>query len=169
MRRRAFLGLSAGTLGAVALTACGSDDSTTDDSASGGDISADTPIEDRGAPTLEPPAGDPPMELQIEDLVEGDGEEAKPNDTIDVHYVGWAWSDGSQFDSSWERGEPLGFTVGAGQVIQGWDEGLLGMKVGGRRKITIPPEMAYGEAGAGGGLIKPNETLVFICDLVAVH
>lgn len=166
MRRRAFLGLSAGTLGAVALTACSSDEGVDDADTTAAPENA--PIEERGAPSIEPPSGEPPTELLIEDLVEGDGEEAKPNDTIDVHYSGWAWSNGEQFDSSWERGEPLSFTVGAGQVIQGWDEGLLGMKVGGRRKITIPPQMAYGETGAGDA-VGPNETLIFVCDLVAVH
>lgn len=108
-----------------------------------------------------------PAELLLEDLTVGDGDEAKPGQRVHVHYVGVAWSDGKQFDASYDRGEPLAFILGAGQVIQGWDQGIAGMKVGGRRRITIPPHLGYGEYGAG-GVIKPHETLVFVCDLVDV-
>ncbi len=85
-----------------------------------------------------------------------------------MHYVGVSWSTGEQFDASWDRMEPFAFGLGRGQVIQGWDEGVQGMKVGGRRRLTIPPEMGYGAAGAG-GVIAPNETLVFVVDLLGVR
>ena len=84
-----------------------------------------------------------------------------------MHYVGVSWSSGAQFDASWDRGQTFQFTLGAGMVIRGWDEGVAGMKVGGRRKLVIPPELGYGEQGAG-GVIGPNETLVFVVDLVAI-
>ncbi len=118
-------------------------------------------------PVVEIPDADAPAELVIEDLTEGTGPEAVRGKRIAVHYVGVAWSDQQEFDSSYGRGEPLVFNLGAGQVIRGWDDGLVGMKVGGRRKITIPPQLGYGARGAG-GVIKPNETLVFVCDLVGV-
>jgi peptidylprolyl isomerase len=106
--------------------------------------------------------------LQIEDLTVGDGQEAKAGQRVEVHYVGVAWSTGQQFDASWDRGAPFAFGLGGGQVIQGWDDGVAGMKVGGRRRLTIPPEMGYGDRGAG-GVIKPGETLVFVVDLLGVR
>lgn len=109
----------------------------------------------------------PPTELVIEDLEVGDGPEATAGQPVEVHYVGVAWSTKAQFDASWDRDEPLGFRLGAGQVIAGWDEGVAGMKLGGRRRITIPPAKGYGAQGAG-GVIAPNETLVFVCDLMGV-
>jgi len=115
-----------------------------------------------------PPGEAPPAELVIEDVVEGDGAEATPGHDVEVHYVGVAWSTRKQFDASWDRGESFRFGLGAGQVIRGWDEGVAGMKVGGRRKITIPPRLGYGAAGAGGA-IKGGETLVFVVDLLAVR
>lgn len=118
-------------------------------------------------PDVTIPAGDAPTDLVLEDLVEGSGPEATAGRRVAVHYVGVAWSDGREFDASWGRGEPLVFQLGAGQVISGWDSGIAGMKVGGRRRITIPPHLAYGSRGAG-GVIKPNETLVFVCDLEGV-
>ncbi|MEV3992269.1 FKBP-type peptidyl-prolyl cis-trans isomerase [Streptomyces sp. NPDC049837] len=119
-------------------------------------------------PEIDFPEGPAPTELQIEDIWEGDGPEAKAGATVQVHYVGVAFSTGEEFDASWNRGKPLAFQLGAGQVIQGWDQGVQGMKVGGRRKLTIPPHLAYGDRGAGGGVIAPGETLIFVCDLVAV-
>ena len=114
------------------------------------------------------PAGEaPPAELVIEDIEVGDGEEAKAGHNVEVHYAGNAWSTRQQFDASWDRGETFSFQLGAGQVIGGWDQGVAGMKVGGRRRIVIPPELGYGSRGAG-GVIKPNETLVFVVDLVGV-
>ena len=119
-------------------------------------------------PTIEIPDTDAPTELVLDDLEVGTGPEAKPGQQVAVHYVGVAWSDGTEFDNSYDRGEPLVFGLGAGQVIQGWDSGIAGMKVGGRRRITIPAHLGYGARGAG-GVIKPNETLVFVCDLVGVR
>ena len=115
------------------------------------------------------PDQDPSYRLEIEDLaVGGGGEEAAPGHVVEVHYVGVAWSDGRQFDASWDRGETFKFALGKGQVIQGWDEGVAGMRVGGRRRITIPPMLGYGKRGAG-GVIGPDETLVFVVDLVGLR
>ena len=114
-----------------------------------------------------PPGEAPPAELMVEDLVEGDGHLAEPGMEVEVHYVGVAWSTRKQFDASWDRGETFRFGLGAGQVIKGWDEGVAGMRIGGRRRITIPPRLGYGAAGAG-GVIKGGETLVFVVDLLDV-
>ena len=119
-----------------------------------------------GRPEIDFPGGEPPAELQITDIWEGDGAEANPGDLVRVHYVGVAYSTGEEFDASWNRGDPLQFELGAGRVIQGWDQGLQGMKVGGRRQLIIPPGMAYGDRGAGTA-IAPGETLIFVCDLVS--
>ncbi len=118
-------------------------------------------------PTVEIPEGAPPAELQVEDLSVGEGKEATAGTTCTMQYVGHAWSSGKQFDASWDRGEPFSFQLGAGMVIGGWDQGVAGMKVGGRRKLTIPPHLGYGARGAGGA-IGPNETLVFVVDLLQV-
>jgi peptidylprolyl isomerase len=118
-------------------------------------------------PEIDFPGGEPPAELHITEIWEGDGAVAKPGDTVQVHYVGVAYSTGEEFDASWDRGEPLEFRLGAGQVISGWDQGVAGMKVGGRRQLIIPPGMAYGDRGAG-NQIRPGETLIFVCDLVSV-
>ncbi|MEU9992121.1 FKBP-type peptidyl-prolyl cis-trans isomerase [Streptomyces sp. NPDC048045] len=119
-------------------------------------------------PEIDFPDGPAPADLEIKEIWEGDGEVAKAGDFVKVHYVGVAFSTGEEFDASWNRGTPLEFQLGAGQVIQGWDNGVEGMKVGGRRKLTIPPHLAYGDRGAGGGRIAPGETLIFVCDLVGV-
>jgi peptidylprolyl isomerase len=108
-----------------------------------------------------------PSSLVTEDIAVGDGVEAVSGKNVSVHYVGVAWSTGKQFDASWDRDEPFDFGLGAGQVISGWDKGVVGMKVGGRRKLTIPPDMGYGSQGAG-GVIKGGETLVFVVDLLNV-
>jgi peptidylprolyl isomerase len=118
-------------------------------------------------PTVTVPDSDPPDQLVIVDDVVGDGAEASAGDTVSVHYVGVAWSTGSQFDASWDRMEPFRFGLGGGHVIQGWDQGVAGMRVGGRRTLTIPPELGYGSRGAGGA-IAPNETLIFTVDLLDV-
>ncbi len=123
---------------------------------------------DRTKPSVEIPAGTPPPQLVVEDIEEGDGEQARAGHSVSVHYVGVAWSTGRQFDASWDRGQPSSFGLGKGQVIAGWDEGVQGMRVGGRRRITIPPHLAYGKRGAG-GVIGPDETLVFVVDLVGVR
>lgn len=108
-----------------------------------------------------------PDDLIIEDITVGDGAEATSGSTVTTHYVGVALSSGREFDASWNRGEPLSFPLGMGRVIAGWDEGIAGMKVGGRRRLVIPPQKGYGSRGAG-GVIKPGETLVFVVDLVDV-
>lgn len=118
-------------------------------------------------PEVSIPNTEPPAELEIEDLVTGDGPEAAAGLPVEVHYVGVAWSTGTQFDASWDRREPFGFRLGAGQVIAGWDQGVAGMRLGGRRRITIPPHLGYGAQGAG-GVIAPNETLVFVVDLLGI-
>jgi peptidylprolyl isomerase len=118
-------------------------------------------------PEITIPDDAPPTELVLEDLVVGDGPEATPGQPVEVHYVGVAWSTKRQFDASWDRNDTFGFRLGAGQVIAGWDEGVAGMKLGGRRRITIPPHKGYGASGAG-GVIGPNETLVFVVDLLGV-
>jgi peptidylprolyl isomerase len=117
-------------------------------------------------PEIDFPGGEPPTELEITDIWEGDGAVAKPGDTVRVHYVGVAYSTGEEFDASWSRGDPLEFRLGVGQVIAGWDTGVQGMKVGGRRQLVIPPGLAYGDRGAGRA-IAPGETLIFVCDLVS--
>jgi peptidylprolyl isomerase len=117
-------------------------------------------------PEVDFPGGEPPADLEITDIWEGDGKVAGPGDTVRVHYVGVAYSTGEEFDASWNRGEPLEFRLGVGQVIPGWDQGVQGMKVGGRRQLVIPPGMAYGNRGAG-NRIAPGETLIFVCDLVS--
>ena len=114
-----------------------------------------------------PPGEAPPAELETEDLTVGDGPEAEVGQEVEVHYVGAAWSTRKQFDASWDRGQTIRFRLGDGQVIKGWDLGVQGMRVGGRRKLTIPPNLAYGKAGTG-GVIKGGETLVFVVDLLGV-
>jgi peptidylprolyl isomerase len=115
-----------------------------------------------------PPGETPPDALTLEDLVVGEGPEARPGSTVEVHYVGVAWSTRSQFDASWDRRDTFEFALGEGQVIKGWDQGVAGMRVGGRRRIVIPPHLGYGKAGAG-GVIKGGETLVFVVDLLGVR
>ena len=122
----------------------------------------------RSKPEIDFPQDPVPTELRIVDEIQGTGREAKVGDTVSCHYVGVTYSGGEEFDASWNRGEPLGFTVGVGQVIQGWDQGLLGMKVGGRRRLEIPSELAYGSRGAGAA-IGPDESLIFVVDLLDVR
>jgi peptidylprolyl isomerase len=146
------------TLAAVALltpSACGKDKK----SESGG----------AGAkPTVTVPSGNPPTTLQKQDLIVGNGAEAITGKKVTVQYVGVAFSTKKQFDASWDRGTPFPFTLGAGDVIKGWDEGVPGMKVGGRRQLVIPPDLAYGPNGYP-PVIGPNETLVFVVDLVSAQ
>ncbi|MEI8287362.1 MAG: FKBP-type peptidyl-prolyl cis-trans isomerase [Actinomycetes bacterium] len=119
-------------------------------------------------PEVTIPAGEPPAELVIEDITVGDGAEATPGHNVEVHYVGVAWSTQREFDASWNRNDTFEFRLGAQQVISGWDNGVAGMKVGGRRRLTIPPHMGYGSQGAG-GVIKGGETLIFVVDLLNVN
>jgi peptidylprolyl isomerase len=116
-------------------------------------------------PEIDFPDGPPPQDLQIVDEVVGEGAEAKAGMTVRAHYVGVAYSTGEEFDASWNRGQPLDFRLGVGQVIPGWDQGIQGMRVGGRRRLTIPARLAYGDRGAG-GVIAPGEALIFVVDLV---
>ena len=157
---------------------CGGDDDD-DESASAGTgeertVTEPSPSAQREAlkdtgkrPVIPRPSGSPPRRLEKADLVRGKGARAKPGDTLTVHYAGVAFSTGEEFDASWNSGEPFRFPLGEGQVIQGWDKGLVGMKRGGRRMLTIPPELAYGPAGSPPA-IGPNETLVFVVDLLAI-
>jgi len=119
-------------------------------------------------PSVEIPDGPPPTELVVEDLSVGDGPEATSGTTCTMQYVGVSWSTGQQFDASWDRGSPFSFPLGARKVISGWDQGVAGMKVGGRRRLTIPPALGYGPQGHP-GVIAPNETLVFVVDLLGVR
>jgi peptidylprolyl isomerase len=118
-------------------------------------------------PEIDFPYGAPPEELAIVDIQLGDGAEARAGSQVSVHYVGVAYSTGEEFDASYNRGAPLDFRLGIGQVIKGWDDGVAGMKVGGRRQLVIPPHLGYGDRGAGGA-IKGGETLIFVVDLLAV-
>jgi len=119
-------------------------------------------------PVVDPVEGNPPSDLVVEDITVGDGDEAKAGQQVSVHYVGVAHSSGEEFDASWNRGEAFQFPLGAGRVIAGWDQGVQGMKVGGRRRLVIPPHLGYGQRGAGGA-IKPGETLIFVVDLLGVR
>ncbi len=119
-------------------------------------------------PEIDFPDGPPPSELEVTEITTGDGTEAAAGSTVSVHYVGVAHSTGEQFDASYDRGSPLQFRLGVGQVISGWDTGVQGMRVGGRRKLVIPPHLAYGDRGAG-GVIQPGETLIFVVDLLDVR
>lgn len=119
-------------------------------------------------PEITVPDTAPPTELQVSDIVVGDGELACSGMPVQMQYVGVTYADGKQFDASWDRGaEPFAFQLGGGQVITGWDEGIVGMRVGGRRQLVIPPDKGYGDRGAGTD-IPPGATLVFVVDLVAV-
>ncbi len=119
-------------------------------------------------PEIDFPGDQPPTDLVVEDITVGDGAPAAAGSTVSAHYVGVAHSTGEEFDASWNRGAPLDFRLGVGMVIAGWDQGIEGMKVGGRRRLTIPPHLAYGDAGAGGA-IAPGETLIFVVDLMGVR
>jgi peptidylprolyl isomerase len=153
---------------AVAPAACGKDDKKSDTAsqASDGD-SGGSGVDLSKKPTVDVPAGDPPQTLQSKDIVVGKGAEAANGQKVSVQYVGVSFSTKKQFDTSWDRGSPFKFTLGAGDVIAGWDRGVAGMKVGGRRQLVIPPDLAYGPGGYP-PVIAPNETLVFVIDLVGL-
>jgi peptidylprolyl isomerase len=172
---------------ALALAACGKQAKDTRDSASGPAPAAEqTTTETQPAPAkatpaangkiskdlkkkpaVPKPAGSPPTKLVVEDVVTGNGKQARKGDKVSVEYVGVAFSTGEQFDASWDNGQPFDFTLGQRMVIPGWDQGVAGMKVGGRRKLTIPADLAYGAQGSPPA-IGPNETLVFVVDLKKV-
>ena len=128
----------------------------------------DTAVSKLEKPEIDFPEGGVPADLEITEIWEGDGEEAKAGHNISVHYVGVAFSSGEEFDASWGRNSPLDFRLGVGQVIEGWDRGVQGMKVGGRRKLVIPAHLAYGDRGAG-NKIAPGEALIFVVDLLGVR
>ena len=119
-------------------------------------------------PLVEPHVGPAPDDLLIEEIVVGTGAEALPGQTAVVHYVGVAASTGEEFDASWNRGDTFSFPLGAGHVISGWDRGVVGMRVGGRRRLVIPSRLGYGDQGAG-GVIAPGETLIFVVDLIELR
>jgi peptidylprolyl isomerase len=163
---------------ALAFAGCGDDDSTTD-TAGGGETTAERSgtagegqaggdVDTSKKPEVEVPSEAPPKNLAEREIVAGDGPTAEAGDQVSVQYVGVGYESGEEFDSSWSRGEPFSFQLAAGQVIPGWDQGVKGMKVGGRRELIIPPDLAYGEAGAPPS-IGPNETLIFVVDLVSVE
>jgi peptidylprolyl isomerase len=166
----------------VALSAvaagCGSDDegdsASTPDTASASAPAAAPPTTTEAEPAtaskpkVEVPKGPPPQKLVVKDLRKGSGTAAKAGDTVTVQYVGVNYANGKQFDASWDRGQPFQFQLGAGMVIPGWDQGVVGMKPGGRRELTIPPDLAYGAQGAPPD-IPPNATLVFVIDLVSIR
>jgi peptidylprolyl isomerase len=162
---------------ALALAGCGSgSDSSTGSTESTGSTSTEgsttpakqsEPTARKTKPKVTVPKGPPPKQLVVKELEEGTGAEAKAGDEVAVQYVGVDYKSGKEFDSSWSRHEPYVFQLGVGQVIPGWDKGIEGMKVGGRRELIIPPELAYGEAGSPPA-IGPNETLIFVVDLLAV-
>ena len=164
-------------LGALALAACGDDDEGSGDSQAPGapetnsgetvTEAAPDPTDTSVKPVIDRPTGAPPRRLMKEDIVKGKGPGAKPGDTVVVHYVGVSFSTGQEFDASWDAGQPFPVQLGAGQVIPGWERGLVGLREGGRRKLTIPPRLAYGAAGAPPS-IAPNETLVFVVDALSV-
>lgn len=158
----------------LVVAGCGSDDSsTTSDSTAASTEEAAAPqetesTEKKTKPKVTPPAGAPPKSLEIKDLEEGTGAAAKAGDAVTVNYVGANYKTGKEFDASWDRGEAFPFTLGEGLVIPGWEKGIEGMRVGGRRELIIPPSLGYGSAGSPPA-IPPNETLIFIVDLEAVE
>ncbi len=166
MNRNLIAILFAALLGVVVLVVvlAQGDDSTDSSSDSASADLTDTTVK----PEIPAGEGDPPTELQIDDIVEGDGAEAKPGDQVTVQYVGVDYATGEEFDASWDRGEPFTFQLGGGQVIEGWDEGVVGMMVGGRRELTIPPDQAYGAQGSPPA-IGPDATLTFVIDLLDVQ
>lgn len=164
--------LIAAVCAGLLVAGCGSsDDSSTGSSESTGATTSESTSTEAGGEKTKPkvtvPTGAPPKKLEVKELEEGSGAEAKSGDEVTVQYVGVNYKNGKEFDSSWSRNEPFSFTLGAGEVIPGWDQGVEGMKVGGRRELIIPPELAYGESGAPPA-IGPNETLVFVIDLLKV-
>jgi peptidylprolyl isomerase len=151
---------------ALALAGCGGSDGSSSGSA---ETSADAPAESiNKKPVVEVPTGPPPKELEEIELIEGTGPEAKAGDNVTVQYVLVDYKSGKEIESSWERNEPFPFTLGSSSVIPGWEQGVEGMKAGGRRELIIPPELAYGAAGSP-PTIKPNATLIFVVDMVEIE
>ena len=154
-------------IGATMLVAgCGDKKSDNSSGASNGQPPAVTGNAGK-KPEIATPTGDPPAKLVAKDVRKGKGKKAADGDRVSVQYVGINWSDGKQFDASWDRGQPFKFKLGSGQVIPGWDQGVKGMRVGGRRELVVPPDLGYGAQGSPPA-IGPNETLVFVIDLEKV-
>jgi peptidylprolyl isomerase len=179
--RAKLLTLTAALLLAVGVAACGDDDSSSDGETAATAAPTEAPVAPNTdaivagitknrekEPKIVTPEGDPPADLIVKDIVKGKGKKAKAGDELTMQYVGVSWSSGEKFDASWDRGQPFAFQLGAGMVIPGWDQGLVGMREGGRRLLVIPPDLGYGEAGAGGA-IGPNETLIFAVDLEKIR
>jgi peptidylprolyl isomerase len=167
--------------GAIALTGCGNDKKDSGSASTGSGATETAPPAESASPKQAPiskdtskkpeipaPTGTPPTSLVVRDIVKGKGRAAKPGDNLTMQYVGVAYSTGQEFDASWDRGEPFEFQLGAGMVIPGWDQGLVGIKPGGRRELIIPANLAYGPQGQPPA-IGPNETLVFVVDAVKVR
>jgi peptidylprolyl isomerase len=154
---------------ALAIAGCGdSDDSSSESTGSTSTESTEaSTTAKKTKPTITAPKGAPPKELEINDLEEGSGATAKSGDEVTVQYVGVNYKSGKEFDSSWSRNEPFTFGLGAGQLIPAWEQGIEGMKVGGRRELTVPPDLAYGKSGYPPS-IPPEETLIFVIDLLSV-
>lgn len=166
-------------LALLVVAGCGSDDSTTSSSTPESTEEASAPEEAGGSeetestakktkPKVTVPNGPPPKSLVVKDLEKGTGAEVQGGDVLKVNYVGVNYKSGKEFEASWDRGEPIAFPLGENVVIPGWERGLKGMKVGGRRELIIPPDLAYGSAGSPPA-IPPNETLIFVLDLEAVE
>ncbi len=134
---------------------------------SSGDANAGELTDLSAKPSVEPPDAPPPKELAKRDIVKGKGAEAKPGDTLSVQYVGVVYASGQEIDASWDRGQPFSFQLGSGGAIPGWTQGIPGMRVGGRRELIIPPQLAYGAQGSPPD-IPPNSTLIFVIDLLSV-
>ena len=173
MTHRTLLALAVALLFAL-VAGCGGDDggeTAATPTATTSEMKSPTPAPDNKdlskKPTVPKPQGQPPGKLEVEDIVKGKGKRAKKGDNVTVQYVGVGFSTGEQFDASWDSGQPFPFQLGQGMVIPGWDQGVPGMREGGRRMLTIPPDLAYGAAGAPPS-IGPNETLIFIVDMVKV-
>lgn len=153
---------------ALAAAGCGGGDSSSGSSESTASTGETTSSAAKTKPKAIVPKGAPPKKLVVKEIEKGSGEEATAGDEVTVQYVGVNYKSGKEFDSSWSRNEPFTFPLGAGQVIPGWDQGVAGMKVGGRRELIIPPQLGYGETGSPPA-IPPNETLVFVIDLLEVR
>ena len=182
--RSKLISLTLALVLSAGIAACGEDDEPTSGDSGAESAATPTPTETasesgveavvqaigkdtKSKPEIPAPQGDPPAELVIRDIVPGKGPKAKAGDNLSMQYVGTSWSTGQQFDASWDRGaQPFTFPLGAGQVIAGWDEGLVGLRKGGRRLLIIPPDKGYGPNGTPDGTIAPNETLIFVVDRV---
>jgi peptidylprolyl isomerase len=179
--RAKLIGLTLAVVLAAGVAACGGDDddgggagatptaTATAQPANVGAIAKGIGKDTAKKPRIVMPEGDPPSTLVVRDIVKGKGPKAKPGDQLTMNYVGVGWSNGQQFDASWDRGQAFPFRLGGHMVIPGWDQGMVGMRKGGRRLLIIPPDLGYGAGGTPDGTIAPNETLIFVVDLLGVN